>query len=64
MGNGYRCYLLNDDHIVGVEQIDGDDDAAALLEADRVLLASPYNAVEIWKGRRSVGLLSKPMAKH
>ena len=55
----YRCYLLNGDRIVSVHIIECDDDASAVLEADRVLQASTCQAVEIWQRQHQVSILSK-----
>jgi hypothetical protein len=61
MAAGYRFYLLEQgDHIVAVKTCDCTNDADALLEADAVLQASIYPAVEVWNGPRRVGILSKP----
>ena len=62
MSAGYRFYLLEDDHIVAVQSCDCVHDADALLEADVFLQASNCPAVEVWSGRRCVGILSKPAA--
>jgi hypothetical protein len=55
----YRCYFLNGERIAPVERIDCDDDAAALIEADKILAASKYRSIEIWAGARKVGILSR-----
>jgi hypothetical protein len=61
MAAGYRFYLLeHGDHIVAVKTCECTSDADAFLEADAVLQASIYPAVEVWNGRRRVGILSKP----
>jgi hypothetical protein len=63
MAAGYRFYLLEDgDHIVAVKVCECTGDADALLEADAVLQASTYPAVEVWNGPRRVGIISKPAA--
>lgn len=55
----YRCYFLNGKRIDAVEAITCDDDAAALLEADKILAASHYRSIEIWAGVRKVAILSR-----
>jgi hypothetical protein len=55
----YHCHLLNIDRIVGIETIQCVDDAAALIEADRILAASPYTTIEVWDGGRKISLLSR-----
>jgi hypothetical protein len=61
MSTGYRFYLLEGgEHIAAVRVCDCPTDADALLEADAVLQASKYPAVEVWNGPRRVGILSKP----
>jgi hypothetical protein len=59
MATDYRCYFLNGERIVAVEGIACDDDAAALLEADRILAASRYRSIEIWAGPRRVAIISR-----
>jgi len=52
----YRCHLTDaDDQIRAVENLDCVDDAAALLEAERLLAASRYQAVELWQQDRLIG---------
>ena len=63
MSAGYRFCLLEDDHIVAVQSCECAHDADALLEADVFLQASNSLAVEVWNGRRRVGILSKPAPK-
>jgi len=55
----YRCYFLNGERIDAVEAIECDDDAAAILEADKILAASKYRSIEVWAGARRVGILSR-----
>ena len=63
MSTGYRFYLLEDgNHIADVKACECTNDADAILEADAVLQASTYPAVEIWNGPRRIGTLSKPAA--
>ena len=60
MSTGYRIYLLEQgDHIAAVRACDCPTDGDALLEAGAVLQASEYPAVEVWSGRRLVGMLTK-----
>jgi hypothetical protein len=59
MSTGYKFYLLEGGEIVAVTACYCATDADALLEADVVLQASKYPAVEIWSGPRRVGMLSK-----
>ena len=60
MSTGYRFYLLDGEHIAAVKTFDFPTDADAILEADAVLQASVYHAVEVWAGSRRASLLSKP----
>lgn len=55
----YRCYFLNGERIAAVEAIECDDDAAAILEADKILATSKYRSIEVWAGARRVGILSR-----
>jgi hypothetical protein len=40
MATKYHCYLIRDEHIAAREIIDCDDDAAAVIAADRILSAT------------------------
>ena len=54
--NQYRCYFTDEnDRIKAVEQLECEDDAAALMKAEQVLTASAYNTAELWQGSRLVG---------
>ena len=55
----YRCCFLNGERIDAVEGIACNDDAAALLEADKILARSRYRSIEIWNGARRVAILSR-----
>jgi len=60
MATQYRCYLLNADHLIASMQvIECDDDAAALIEAERVLELSPFKTVEIWDRNRRISILTR-----
>jgi hypothetical protein len=60
MAKQYRCYLLGaDGQIISTQIVECDDDAAALLEADRLLESSPDALVEVWNGARKVSILSR-----
>ena len=51
----YRAYLLSaSDHIRAVTVIEARDDASACMEADFILRASDYAAIEVWDERRLV----------
>jgi hypothetical protein len=63
MTTRYRCCLLDVDRTVAVEIVEAEDDASALLEADKILAASSCTIVEVWQGDREVSILSrKPSA--
>jgi hypothetical protein len=57
--SNYRCYFLNGERIDAVEVLECDDDAAAILEADKILAASKHRSIEVWTGARRVGILSR-----
>ena len=59
MTTKYRCYLLDQDRIAAQEIIECEDDAAALLEADRILASSPCTAAELWDRDRQVSIISR-----
>ncbi|HSE73500.1 MAG TPA: hypothetical protein VLB05_03230 [Dongiaceae bacterium] len=64
MSIGYRIHLLeHGEHIAAVGACDCPTDVDALLEADAMLQASQYSAVEVWNGSRLVGMLSKPLGR-
>jgi hypothetical protein len=56
MATTYRCYLLNGERIAAVE---GDEDATAVREADRILAASNYKTAEVWDGTRMVSIIGR-----
>ena len=52
----YRCYFTDvDDRIQSYEQIECEDDAQAVLKAQKLLAASPFTSAELWQGSRIVG---------
>jgi hypothetical protein len=60
MATKYRCYLIRDEHIAAHEIIDCDDDATAVIEADRILSATTtYTQVEVWDRARMVSFISR-----
>ena len=59
MATKYRCYLLNNERIPSMQVIECEDDAAAVIEADRILAASPCMAADIWDRDRRVSLISR-----
>jgi hypothetical protein len=58
----YRCYFLNGERIAAVEVVECDDDAAAVIEADRILAASSYKSIEVWDRGRRVSIISKKVS--
>lgn len=59
MATNYLCYFLNGERTAAVEPRVCGDDAAAILEADKILAASPYQSIEVWAGSRQVGIVSR-----
>ena len=60
MATKYRCYLIRDEHIAAHEIIDCDDDAAAVMAADRILSATTiYTHAEVWDRARMVSFISR-----
>jgi hypothetical protein len=59
MTKHYRCSLLDVDRVVCAVVITANDDAGALLEAEKILAASSYTAAEVWRGVRKVSLISR-----
>jgi hypothetical protein len=58
----YRAYFMRGDHIAAAEDVDAEDDAAALLAADQLLTGSRFASIEIWQEKRLVGRLSMNVA--
>ena len=56
----YRCYQLNAaNRIQQAHDIEADNDADALLKAERAIVTSAsLPAIEIWQGKRIVGRLA------
>jgi hypothetical protein len=54
----YHCYLLDQDRVTAMQVLDCDD-ASALLEADRILAASPCTAPETWDRNRQASIINK-----
>jgi hypothetical protein len=59
MSTKYRCYLLALNRIATVQVIEGNDDAAAQLEASKILEESRFTAAELWDGARMVCTISR-----
>ena len=59
MASKYRCYLLDLDRIAAMQVLECEDNAEALLEAERILEKSPCTAAEVWKVDRRVALVSR-----
>jgi hypothetical protein len=59
MATKYRCYLLDMERIAAMQVIEASDDAAAVLEADRILAASPSTSAEVWDCERRVSIISR-----
>jgi hypothetical protein len=55
----YRCHLLDGESTAAIQVIECADDASAVLEADRLLAASSYTAVEVWYRQHQVSILSR-----
>ena len=60
MTKKYRCYLLRADRrLASLQVIECNDDATAVLEAERLLDLSPGLAVEVWDHNRKVLMMSR-----
>jgi len=59
MATKFRCCLVDCERISSVAIVESDDDAGALIKADRLLAASTCTAAEIWQGKRRVSILSR-----
>jgi hypothetical protein len=55
----YRCHLLDGEGIATIRVVECADDASAVLEADRILAASPYAAIEVWYRQHKISILSR-----
>lgn len=47
--------------MIDATHIEGVDDAAALIEADKILGESAYSSIELWEGTRMVAIVSRHM---
>lgn len=57
--NIYRGYFVVGSRIVDVAVIECLDDTTALIEANKLLSASRYASMEIWRGTRKVSTVIK-----
>ena len=55
----YRCYLLDMDRIAAMQVVECENDADAVLEADKILALSTCTAAEVWDRDRKVPILSR-----
>jgi hypothetical protein len=55
----YRCYLLDHDRIAAVQILECENDSAALIEAARMLIASPCTSAELWERDRKVSIVTR-----
>ena len=54
----YRLYQLKANHILAADTVEAADDGTALRYAQASIM---FEAVEVWQGRRMVGLIANPM---
>jgi hypothetical protein len=59
MATKFRCYLLRNGHIGAVQVVECEDDAAAVLKADKLLADSDYLSAEVWDRGRQVSIISR-----
>ena len=59
MSTKYRCYLLDQNRMAAMQILECENDSAALIEAGRMLTASPFTSVEVWEGDREVSIVSR-----
>jgi hypothetical protein len=62
MATGYRCFLMDGGALAGVVMFDREDDAAAQVEALRVLEMSDYQCIEVWQDHRKVAVIRRNSA--
>ena len=59
MATKYRCYLIEADRIAAINVIECESQADAVLEADRLLAASPCTSAEIWDRGLQVSIINR-----
>ena len=55
----YRCYFIQDDRIVGHEDVYSRDDDGAIEKARELLNAGTLRMIELWRGKERVAVLEK-----
>jgi len=55
----YRCYLIEDEHIVGHQEVFSHNDDAAIEKAREILEASTFVEVELWRGTERVASIAE-----
>jgi hypothetical protein len=59
MANQYRCHLLDKDRVAAIMIIAAEDDAAAVLQADKILERTSCPSGEVWDRDRRVSIISR-----
>jgi hypothetical protein len=59
MANQYRCHLLDKDRVAAIMIIAAEDDAAAVLQADKVLEWTSCPSAELCDRDRRVSIISR-----
>jgi hypothetical protein len=55
----YHYCFLNGERAAITEFLECADDAAAVIEADKILAGSVCRSIEVWDGNRQVSILSR-----
>ena len=55
----YRCYFIQDDRIVGYEDVFSHDDDGAIERAREILRDKTHRTIELWRGKERVAVLEK-----
>ena len=57
MTNQYRCHLLDKDRVAATMTIEADKDAAAVLQAEKILERTSCPSAELWDRDRQVSII-------
>ena len=55
----YRCYFMQDDRIVGYQDVFSPDDDGATEKAREILKDDAHRTIELWRGKERVEVLEK-----
>ena len=59
MANQYRCHLLDKARLAAIVTIEADEDAAAVIQADKILERTSCPSAELWDQDRQVSVINR-----